>query len=94
MNIFFAIKGVCASFIIGILLKFAGSPAVKYVTTTINTVSMDVGVDDKVGPILVMIDNVFTIVAMIFIIAIPIILMAIAISGGGESFENNPSNRM
>ena len=93
MNLWFALKGMCAFFVLFIIVKFACIPLIQITTSTISDAAVDQGIDSNVGPILVMLDNVFTVIAIIFGLGIIAIILAIAFSGGGEQYEGNIFNR-
>ena len=95
MNLMFALKGVAVLFVFTVLCRFVLAIPLSIITTQISTQSQIAGIDNQVGPILVMIGNVFTIIATVFGIGIIVIMLAIAFNGGGgDSYEGNRYTRI
>ena len=89
MNLFFALKGVVVLFLFTLLCRFVLAIPLSIVTDNIQSLSHNYSssVEAGVGPVLVMIGNVFTTISIIFGVSIVIILFAIAL--GGSSREDS-----
>ena len=89
MNIFFALKGIVVLFLFTLLCRFILAFPLSLVTENIQSLAhnQSASVEAGVGPVLVMISNVFTTISIIFGVSIVILLFAIAL--GGSSREDD-----
>lgn len=85
MNLMFALKGIAVLFIFTVLCRFVLALPLSIVTSEIQSLSHNTSsfVEAGVGPVLVMISNVFTFISILFGISIIVIMGAIAFNGPG-----------